>query len=135
MKSKLVIRTTPILVVLMASLLFAGAMISLFQARSDGEDVVLEWQTTQETNLKEFVVERRTPNGDFTDLSVVLPAGDNSFYSYRDESAYKTAEAFYIYRLKIVDNDNSITYSSEVSISHQVSSVKRTWGSIKALFR
>jgi len=128
-------KTVPFGVILFASVLFAGAMISLFQARSEGEDIILEWQTTQESNLKEFVIQRRTPNGEFTDLSVIVPKGDNSFYSYRDESAYKTSEAFYIYRLKIVDNDGSISYSSEISVSHQVSSVKRTWGSIKALFR
>ncbi len=135
MKSKFVMKTVPFGVILFASVLFAGAMISLFQARSEGEDIILEWQTTQESNLKEFVIQRRTPNGEFTDLSVIVPKGDNSFYSYRDESAYKTSEAFYIYRLKIVDNDGSISYSSEISVSHQVSSVKRTWGSIKALFR
>lgn len=135
MKSKKVLKTVPILLILLTSLILGGAMISLFQARSDGEDIVLEWQTTQETNLKEFVVQRRTPSGEFTDLEVIVPKGDNSFYTYRDESAYKTSEAFYIYRLKIVDNDNSVTYSAEISIAHQVSSVKRTWGSIKALFR
>ncbi|RMD50698.1 MAG: hypothetical protein D6830_02110 [Ignavibacteria bacterium] len=122
-------------ILLTATVALAGAMISIFQARSEGEDIILEWQTTQENNVKEFVVQRRTPNGEFFDLATLPPKGENSFYSFRDESAFKTTEAFYIYRLKIVDNDNSITYSAEVSVAHQVSSVKRTWGSIKALFR
>lgn len=134
MKIEKVIKTLPLLLFI-TSVALAGAMISLLQARSDGEDIIIEWQTTQETNLKEFVVQRRTPSSEYTDLQVIVPKGDNSFYTFRDESAYKTSEALYIYRLKIVDNDNSITYSAEISIAHQVSSVKRTWGSIKALFR
>ncbi len=135
MESKKVMKSAIFFILLTATVALAGAMISLFQARSEGEDIILEWQTTQENNVKEFVVQRRTPNGEFFDLATLPPKGENSFYSFRDESAFKTTEAFYIYRLKIVDNDNSITYSAEVSVAHQVSSVKRTWGSIKALFR
>lgn len=135
MESKKVMKSAIFFILLTATVALAGAMISIFQARSEGEDIILEWQTTQENNVKEFVVQRRTPNGEFFDLATLPPKGENSFYSFRDESAFKTTEAFYIYRLKIVDNDNSITYSAEVSVAHQVSSVKRTWGSIKALFR
>ncbi len=121
--------------VILSQLLFASALISMLQAKSDGDNVILEWQTTTEKNLKEFVIQRKTPNSDFMDLATVKPKGDNSFYSYKDQSAYKVNDKFYIYRLKIVDNDNSISYSAEVSVVHSVSSVKRTWGSIKALFR
>ncbi len=124
-----------VLLVISASLLFGNALLAIFQAHSDGNDIIVEWQTTQENNLKEFVVQRRTANSDFIDLDKVKAKGSNSYYSYRDESAYKTTGTLYIYRLKIVDNDNTISYSAEVSVSHNVSSVKRTWGSIKALFR
>jgi len=41
----------------------------------------------------------------------------------------------FIYRLKIVDTNGQASYSNEVSVSHNVSGVKRTWGSIKAMFR
>ncbi len=117
------------------SFIFANALLSFFQAHSDGNDIIVEWQTTQENNLKEFVIQRKTTNSDFIDLDKVKAKGSNSYYSYRDESAYKTTGTLYIYRLKIVDNDNTVSYSAEVSVSHNVSSVKRTWGSIKALFR
>jgi hypothetical protein len=137
MMKKMISKT--ILIILFAgqiSLIFAGAKLTFFNAKSEGGDIVLEWQTAQETNLKEFIVQRRTLNSKYIDLAKVNPKGDNSLYTYRDESAYKTTDAFFIYRLKIVDTDGSNPhYSAEVSISHNISSVKRTWGSIKALFR
>ncbi len=113
----------------------AGAFIDYFNVRSEGDDVVVEWKTSQETNLDKFVVERRSPKGVFIELEIVKPKGSNSFYKYTDKGAYKTTDLLFVYRLKIVDTDNQVTYSSEASISLSVSGVKRTWGSIKAMFR
>lgn len=114
---------------------FAGAYISEFKVRSENDKVILEWTTGQEDNLRNFVIERRTPNSQFIEISTVNPKGNNSFYSYTDDSAYKVNDLFFSYRLKIVDNNNKVSYCEPVSVSHRISSVKRTWGSIKAMFR
>ena len=58
-------------------------------------------------------------------------------YSYVDENAYKSSGAFYAYGLILVDysgNRSEVVMNTQV-IHDNVSSVKRTWGSIKALFR
>ncbi len=117
------------------SVISGGAFLSFFHASSEGDNVALNWQTGDEVNLKNFVIERKPANGEFGEIAVLESKGDNSFYTFIDESAYKTNDALYNYRLKIIDNDNSVTYSAVVSVTHSVSSVKRTWGSIKALFR
>ncbi len=117
------------------SAVYAGAYIDYFQARSEGEDVRLEWKTGEEINLQNFAIERKTPQSTFTEIAIVNPKGSNSFYSYLDKNAYKSTDLLFNYRLKIVDNNNVISYSSEVTVSHNVSGVKRTWGSIKAMFR
>lgn len=122
-------------IVLLTSTLFAGALIEFLHASSDGENVILTWQTTQETSVKEFIVMRGTTRENMIEIESLSPIGSNSLYTYVDENAYKTTNSFYVYKLKIVDNDNSVSYSGYVSVTHQVSSVKRTWGSIKALFR
>jgi len=120
---------------LQLNILFAGVLLSFFHARSDGTNIIIEWQSTKETGVKDFVIERKTTNSTYVEVSRVDPKGDDNFYSFTDRSAYKTADALYTYRLKIVDIDNSVSYSNEISVAHNVSSVKRTWGSIKALFR
>lgn len=120
---------------LFISVVYAGAYIDYFHARSEGEDVRLEWKTGEELNLQKFVIERKTPQSSFAEIATLDPKGSNSFYSYLDKNAYKSSDLLFNYRLKIVDNNNVISFSSEVSVSHNVSGVKRTWGSIKAMFR
>lgn len=122
-------------VILSVVTLYAGAMLSNFTAVSKNGNVILNWQTTSETNLKHFVVERTTVKGNFIEIAVVEPRTDHN-YEYIDRSAFKTNDAVYRYQIKIVDNDGTVSYSGERTVVHNVSSVsKRTWGSIKALFR
>ncbi len=120
---------------LIVSSVLAGAYLEFFHARSEGENVKLEWKTGDENNLKHFIVQRRNPNSSYIDVATIPPKGSNSFYTYIDESAYKITDLIFIYRLKIVDLNNSTSYSSEASVTPNISGVKRTWGSIKAMFR
>jgi len=123
------------LLIIASGIIFAGADLINFTATSSGGNIVLNWQTSSETNLKQYVIERRSVNGGYADIARVAPQSDRN-YQYVDKSAFKTTDQVYIYMLRIEDNDGSISYSKEVSVAHSnVSSVKRTWGSIKALFR
>ena len=123
------------IILLTATALFAGTFLEYFQGRSEGEDIRLEWKTREEVNLQHFKVERKTPQSSFVDITTIEPKGSNSYYTYLDQSAYKTDNMLFVYRLKIVDTNGQVAYSNEVSVSHSVSGVKRTWGSIKAMFR
>jgi hypothetical protein len=115
---------------------YAGAFLDYFHGRSEGEDIRLEWKTGEEVDIKHFSIERKTPNNSYAEIANLNPQGSNSYYSYLDKSAYKMAtDLVFIYRLKIVDNSGQSSYSNEVTVSHNVSGVKRTWGSIKAMFR
>ncbi len=122
------------ILLIFASIVLGGIDLIQFTARSNGSSIVIRWQTSRETNLKQYVVERKTVNGSFSEIGVVYPQADKN-YEYVDQTVFKTSEQLYVYRLKIVDNDGTTSYSGEVSAPHNVSSVKRTWGSIKALFR
>lgn len=108
-----------------------------FLAKSEGGNVVLEWWTDQEVNLKSFFVERKSGTATLFQQvgEPVTPKGSNSHYLFIDESAFKSTDSFYVYRVKILDEDGKLGYSQDVGVSHTVSSVKRTWRSIKAMFR
>ncbi len=128
--------TTIVITFLIIATVYAGAYIEYFHARSESDDIRLEWQTSEETNLQNFVIERKTPQSTFTDIATIQPKGSNSFYSFTDQNAYKTNDMVFVYRLKIVDNNNQISYSKDITVTHSISSIaKRTWGSIKAMFR
>ena len=114
----------------------AGAFLEFFQGRSDGNNITLEWKTRTESGLLSYEVQRKAGwQGEFTSVGTVDPKGANSFYTYTDRTAYKTSENVYIYRLRIVEQSGPASFSNEVPVSHSVNSVKRTWGSIKAMFR
>lgn len=119
----------------LAGLLFAGATLEFFRGKSENEKVILEWKSRDEINLKEYIIERKALNSDFIAIGSVAPKGNNTYYTFTDETAFKITSSIYTYRLKIVDYNNQVSYSNEISIYHSVSSVKRTWGSIKAMFR
>ena len=124
-----------LIVSIVATTVFAGTFLEYFQGRSDGEDIRIEWKTQEEVNLQHFKIERKTPQSSFVDITTIQPKGSNSYYTYLDQSAYKPNNMVFIYRLKIVDTNGQVSYSNEVTVSHSVSGVKRTWGSIKAMFR
>ncbi|MCX8057340.1 MAG: hypothetical protein N3F03_07025 [Ignavibacteria bacterium] len=126
---------TLIFVFTLISIVFAGATLEFFRGRSESDKVILEWKSREEVAIKEFVVERKTLNGEYIPIGTVQPKGNNSYYTFIDETAFKSLGSIYYYRLKIVDYNGSVSYSNEISILHSVSSVKRTWGSIKAMFR
>ncbi|MBL0174868.1 MAG: hypothetical protein IPP94_06345 [Ignavibacteria bacterium] len=116
--------------------LISGAFLDFFQGRSDGNNIQLEWKTRAENSVQVFELQRRAGwQGEYLTIATMEPKGSNSFYEYVDRSAYKQQDNVYTYRLRIVDAGGPAAYSNEVSVSHSVSSVKRTWGSIKAMFR
>ncbi|HEX2963831.1 MAG TPA: hypothetical protein VHO43_18680 [Ignavibacteriales bacterium] len=119
-----------------AGTLIAGAYIFEFSVKNDGENIKVEWKTTLESNLLYFAIERKAGNStDFHEIARVYPKGSNSYYSYTDQSAYKPTDSFYSYRLAIYENGGTVNHIDPQGISHSVSGVKRTWGSIKAMFR
>jgi hypothetical protein len=131
MKLKLI---TIILLFTCAAAVFAGAYLEQFSASSNGDDIKLEWKTGEESGVKNYVIERSQISYDnFTEIATVKPQGSNSFYSYTDKSAYKATDLIFKYRLKIVASE--VSYSKTISVSQNISGVKRTWGSIKAMFR
>lgn len=123
-------------VLLLAGSAISGAFLEYFNGRSDGDNILLEWKTRSESSLLRYEIQRKAgSSGDFVSLATVAPKGSNSQYSYIDRSAYKDSESIYVYRLRIVESSGPASYSNEITVSHSVSSVKRTWGSIKAMFR
>jgi hypothetical protein len=126
-----------LLIVFLAGTLFAGAFLDFFQGRSDGNNISLEWKTRGEQNIVSFEIQRKAGyEGDYMSIVQIDPKGSNSYYSYVDRSAYKSSASVYIYRLKINEGASApASFSNEITVSHSVSSIKRTWGSIKAMFR
>jgi len=107
-----------------------------FQATSDGINITLRWITEDETHVARFEVERRAATeGEFMSIGS-LDAKGPSLYEFVDYSALNKAVDVYQYRIKIIfSNGTNPIYTTTLTVSHTVSGVRRTWGSIKAMFR
>ncbi len=106
------------------------------QASSDGINVTLRWITDDETNVAHFEVERRSgTDGAFVSIATVDPRGP-SLYEFVDNTAFRKTASIYQYRVKVTySNSSNVSYSSVLTVTHTVSGVRRTWGSIKSMFR
>lgn len=131
---KAIIKTTILLSILF---LFLAVEYSNFTVSSNGNNVVLSWQTGSEVELKEIAVKRKIANdGVYSVVETIAAKGDNSSYTFIDENAYKVEDGVYTYQLQFINNDGtSSTSKEEQSVAVLASVGKKTWGSIKALFR
>ena len=117
-------------------ILYASTELQYFTARNESDAILLEWKTGLEDNLNRFEIERAAsdPNN-FVQIGSLSAIGSNSYYYYRDEMSGNSTIPIYYYRLKLVNNNGSSTYSQTISVTHIISGVRSTWGSIKAIFR
>lgn len=123
-----------ILVFGFSGLLLAGADILEFRADPSVDKTLLYWKTGQENGVDLFWVERSLDNKTFVKIGEVEPKGSDSEYQYIDENLSELKNIFY-YRIHVRNSDGSSQYSETVMVIPNISSIKRTWGSIKALFR
>jgi hypothetical protein len=122
--------------------LYAVTEIQYFTAKNEQDAILLEWKSGLEDNLHHFDIERSASNtNNFIKIGSLNAIGNNSYYYYRDEitsrppgSPFEPSPIFF-YRLKMVDNNGNFSFSQTISVTHIISSVRSTWGSIKAIFR
>jgi len=126
--------TAILLIFIIQNLLLANAEILEFRAEPSPNQITLAWKTGQEDNISIFHVERSANNEDFLKIGEVSPRGNNSSYEFIDDSISRTKNIYY-FRIKVVNNDGTFQYSESLPVIPNVSSTKRTWGMIKALFR
>ncbi len=84
-------------------------LLSSFYANRKNADVSITWKSENETNSKEYIIQRKT-TGDWIDVAIVASANsaNGSSYSYVDNNSNKGISQ---YRLKMVDFDASFTNS------------------------
>jgi hypothetical protein len=107
-------------------------------ASSNGTNVTVRWLSDNESAVTHYQLSRRAgTSGDFIPLANLPCQGNSRWYEFVDNTAFRTTEAsIYQYLITPVYLDGPHTAeANEVTVSVSVSSVRRTWGSIKAMFR
>ncbi len=85
--------------------------LTSFTASVQNCNTILKWASAEESGFKKYEVEQSRDGIDFTFISSVPAKGSYSQYSYTPAPASGTM----YYRLKLVDIDNSYSYSSIIT--------------------
>jgi len=123
-------------VALLSSVIISAVIKDTPTAYSNGSDIIVRWNTLDESGVQRFEVHRRSgTDGPFLQIGQQRPRGNNSAYEYVDKQVFKAANGVYQYKIRIIDGSNPPNETDVVTVSHLSSAYKRTWGSIKAMFR
>jgi Secretion system C-terminal sorting domain len=86
-----------------------------FDAKAENCISVLNWKTSNETNLSKYEIESSTDGIVFTAVGTVKPNASNTTGLYQFSWNQKAGKAYY--RLKIIDNDASVSYSKIIPVT------------------
>jgi hypothetical protein len=86
-----------------------------FSSTSNGQFTILQWLATDEVNTQAFDVQRSTDGLHFSSIGSVASTNNTgtNLYSYTDNSI---PDEICFYRLKMIDQDGSFTYSKVVKV-------------------
>lgn len=122
------------LLLLVSFLAYASVSIKYFTASPVGTEIKLQWEAQTETGITEFQLWKRTPSSGASKIHTVIPNG-NKIYTYTDANVMKTNETqqTFIYTLRVMQGTAYTDFTQ--TINHSPTSIQRTWGSIKSMFK
>ena len=121
---------------LLGAALLSGARLSFINVEPRGNDFVVTWQSDTEDGVLSYELHRKTTtsNNDYALVSDVGVHGTGRTYSVVDDQIFKSASELIEYRLQAVLSDGSRQVLASTTVNYTPTAVRRTWGSIKAMF-
>jgi len=139
---KIKILTIALILTAVLTVYAVNEILESLKATSNGSNINIEWVSKDENNVKSYTVERAGTNMIYEEITTIDAKGYPTTYQYVDESAFKTtdkdktiSQTKFYYRIVINNKDNTKTYSDYTTVTHKTSSIKRTWGMLKEMFR
>lgn len=123
-----------VLLLLTFSLIFGSTSVVDLSGVADGSLVKIQWQTTAETNVEKFIIEKSSNNINFESFTTETPKGSNTSYIIIDSNIYSKSTNLY-YRVIVEDYDGTKVISDVINVTISTAGMSATWGSIKAMFR
>ncbi len=125
-----------------AALFSPGVKLSSKGIVNQNDDIVLSWTAAEEVDVVRYEVHRRSrmSNDTFVKIATLSPHGPNLPYEFRDSQVYKTSDNQVYYKVLAVYTETAggpeIEYAITFDpVSYSATAVRRTWGSIKAMFQ
>lgn len=127
-------------IVLCAVLLVAaasGVQLDYFRVEKEESAFVLRWQAEAEEGVRQYELYRKTPLSEdrFVKVHTVSPHGPGIPYEFRDTQVFKDASETVTYSLEVVLVGGERQTFEKISAEYTSTALRRTWGSIKAMFQ
>lgn len=125
------------LLLLTAAVMSYGVKVQSFDVTPVGKDFTIRWQTEVEDEVREYEIFRRTPysNDQFVRVHSARAHGTGKPYVFTDDQVYKAGAEQLDYRLEVVYQNGLREVLALKSLNYTSTAVRRTWGSIKAMFQ
>ena len=111
--------------------------MSFFKVNEESGDLVISWQTEEELDVREYELQRMTrfTNGQFVKVESLPPHGPDKAYLFTDEQIFKSSSERVDYRLEVIYTDGVRQQLAREQVNYTSTAIRRTWGSIKAMFQ
>jgi len=112
-----------------------GVSLNFFRAGFEGTDVKIEWELANESSVTGFEVSRKLANETAFRRINGLANNGSKYYAFIDTDLRNTPNRIgtITYKLHVSSNTGDATFTT--AFANNPSSVERSWGSIKSMFR
>ena len=129
----------PILLILLTGAAVISSAVTLsspFRVNAEGSDFVATWETGSEVGVRSFEVHRKTAttNDRWVLVESVSARGSGAAYSIRDDQIFKASSELIDYRLQALLDSGAREEIALQAVNYTPTAIRRTWGSIKAMF-
>lgn len=111
--------------------------LAFFRVTEDPGGMVITWQVDAEEDVREYELLRMTrfTNNRFVRVEAFTPHGIQKAYSFRDSQVFKTSTEQVDYQLEVVYSNGQREQLAREQVNYTSTAIRRTWGSIKAMFQ
>lgn len=110
-----------------------NVLLNSFVLQADGADIMISWELQDESGVAEYRIFRRFEDENTLTHVVTLPNSKQNYYTYLDNNIFKQTPKVLYYELQVVVNGQIHKFTK--GLAHNPTSIQRTWGSIKSMFR
>ncbi|MGB0650237.1 MAG: hypothetical protein ACPG3U_10575 [Rhodothermales bacterium] len=134
---RLLISTFLVLLLTGATFMAGQVRLSAFEIRAVGSDFQVSWTTEVEDEVRQFEIMRRSPNSNdqFVRVHSSSAHGIGQEYGFIDTQVFKSGSDKLDYRLDAVYFNGVREAVRTESVNYTSTAVRRTWGSLKAMFQ
>jgi hypothetical protein len=127
-----------LVVVSAAAPLPAGKVqLTFFRVSEDPGGMIVTWQVDTEEEVREYELQRMTrfTNNRFVTVESFQPHGIGKSYIFKDTQIFKTSTEQVDYQLEVVYSNGLRELLAREQVNYTSTAIRRTWGSIKAMFQ